>query len=219
MSLGLVGQKRGMTRVFTDAGKSIPVTVIEVIPNRVTQIKKMDTDGYSAVQVTTGFKKASRVNKALAGHFKKANVEAGDILREFRADETKLSDLKIGDNITVSIFKEGQHIDVQGISLGKGFAGVVKRHHFTMGDASHGNSLSHRTPGSTGQRQTPGRVFKGKKMAGHLGNVTRSAINQPIIKIDAEKNFILVQGAVPGRAGRYVTLRATVKQSKKGNGQ
>jgi len=213
--LGLVGKKRGMTRVFTDFGESIPVTVIEVIPNRVTQIKKNETDGYNAVQITTGSKKPSHVNKALAGHFSKANVDAGDIIREFRVDEKKLSEIKVGDTVTVSIFKEGQCVDVQGISIGKGFAGVVKRHHFKMQDATHGNSLSHRAPGSTGHRQTPGRVFKGKKMAGHLGHVTRSAINQPIIKIDVEKNFLLVKGAVPGCAGGYVTLNATVKRLRR----
>ena len=215
MSVGLVGKKRGMTRVFTDAGESIPVTVIEVIPNRVTQIKTDDTDGYNAIQITTGTKKSSRINKAIAGHFAKASVDAGDVIREFRVDTAKISEIKVGDNITVAVFKEGQYVDVQGISMGKGFAGVIKRHHFTMQDATHGNSLSHRAHGSTGQRQTPGRVFKGKKMAGHLGNVTRSAINQPVIKIDAERNFILVKGAVPGTKGGYVVLKATVKRSKK----
>src|SRR3990167_3563076 len=168
MSLGLVGQKRGMTRVFTDAGESIPVTVIEIIPNRVTQIKNNEIDGYSAVQITTGSKKPSRVNKAMAGHFAKAGVEAGNIIREFRVDASTLSNIKLGDSLSVDLFKEGQMVDVQGVTKGKGFAGVIKRHHFTMQDATHGNSLSHRAHGSTGQRQTPGRVFKGKKMAGHL---------------------------------------------------
>ncbi|OGT37152.1 MAG: 50S ribosomal protein L3 [Gammaproteobacteria bacterium RIFCSPHIGHO2_12_FULL_38_14] len=214
MSVGLVGKKCGMSRVFTDTGESIPVTVIEVIPNRVTQIKTSDADGYCAIQVTTGSKKSSHVNKALAGHFAKANVDAGDVLREFRLDSSEVSDIKVGDNIIASIFKEGQCIDVQGVSIGKGFAGVIKRHHFTMQDATHGNSLSHRAHGSTGQRQTPGRVFKGKKMAGHLGNVTRSAINQPVIKINVEENFLLVKGAVPGKKGGYVFLKPTVKRKR-----
>ncbi len=218
MSVGLVGLKRGMTRVFTDAGESIPVTVIEVIPNRVTQVKTSDIDGYDAIQITTGNKKSSRVNKSMAGHFAKAGVDAGDVVHEFRADKSKLSEIKVGDSITVALFQEGQYLDIQGVSMGKGFAGVIKRHHFTMQDATHGNSLSHRAHGSTGQRQTPGRVFKGKKMAGHLGNVNRSAINQPVIKIDADRNFILVKGAIPGTAGGYVVLKATVKR-KKGAGK
>jgi len=211
MSLGLVGQKVGMTRVFTEAGESIPVTVIEIIPNRVTQIKTNDTDGYCAVQVTTGSKKSSRVNKAMAGHFAKAGVEAGDIIREFRVCESKLGDLKVGDSISADHFAEGQYLDIQGTTKGKGFAGVIKRHHFTMQDATHGNSLSHRAHGSTGQRQTPGRVFKGKKMAGHLGNDLRSATNQPVVQVNKELNCILVKGAIPGAPGGYVVLKATVK--------
>ena len=214
MSLGLVGQKRGMTRVFTDAGESIPVTVIEVMPNRVTQLKSEKTDGYSAVQVTTGSKKSSHVNKPMAGHFAKAGVEAGAVIREFTVDEKKLAEMKVGDVFDVELFKEGQQIDIEGISKGKGFAGVIKRHNFTMQDATHGNSLSHRAPGSTGQRQTPGRVFKGKKMAGHMGDVKRSAINQTVVQVNKELNCILVKGAVPGAKSGYVILRATVKNKK-----
>src|SRR3990167_10385991 len=214
MSLGLVGQKIGMTRIFTEAGESIPVTVIEIIPNRVTQIKSEKSDCYSAVQITTGNKKSSHVNKPMAGHFAKAGVEAGSIVREFRLDEKQLSEIKVGDVFSVDLFKEGQQIDVEGITKGKGFAGVIKRHHFTMQDATHGNSLSHRAPGSTGQRQTPGRVFKGKKMAGHLGDVKRSAINQTVIQVNKELNCILVKGAIPGSKSGYVVLRATVKNKK-----
>lgn len=214
MSLGLVGQKVGMTRVFTEAGESIPVTVIEIIPNRVTQIKTNDTDGYCAVQVTTGSKKSSRVNKAMAGHFAKAGVEAGDIIHEFRVTEEELAALKVGDSISAEHFAEGQYLDIQGTTKGKGFAGVIKRHHFTMQDATHGNSLSHRAHGSTGQRQTPGRVFKGKKMAGHLGNDLRSATNQPVVQVNKELNCILVKGAIPGAPGGYLVLKATVKNKK-----
>lgn len=216
MALGLVGQKRGMTRVFTEDGVSVPVTVIEVMPNRITQIKTCDTDGYAALQVTTGAKKSSRVNKPEAGHFARANVEAGKLLREFRVESTELENKKVGDTLTVEIFQPGQSIDVQGISKGKGFSGVVKRHNFSMQPATHGNSLSHRAPGSTGQRQTPGRVFKGKKMAGHLGDVKRSAVNQKIVQVDKEMNCILVKGAVPGAINSFVFLRPTVKNTKKG---
>ena len=204
-----------MTRVFTEAGESIPVTVIEIIPNRVTQIKTNDTDGYAAVQITTGSKKSSRIDKAMTGHFAKAGVEAGSIVREFRLEESELSKMKVGDALSVDVFQVGQNVDVQGITKGKGFAGVIKRHHFTMQDATHGNSLSHRAPGSTGQRQTPGRVFKGKKMAGHLGDVKRSAINQTVVQVNKELNCILVKGAVPGSKSGYVVLRATVKNTKK----
>ena len=212
MSLGLVGQKIGMTRVFTEAGESIPVTVIEVIPNRVTQIKTNPVDGYTAVQVTAGTKKASHVNKPMSGHFAKANVEAGAFIKEFRLEESKLSEIKLGDTLSVDLFEVGQRLDVQGVTKGKGFAGVIKRHHFTMQDATHGNSLSHRAHGSTGQRQTPGRVFKGKKMAGHLGDVNRSAINQKVVQVNKDLNCILVQGAVPGAKGGYVILKLTTKK-------
>lgn len=214
MSLGLVGQKRGMTRIFTEAGESLPVTVIEIISNRVTQIKNDATDGYHAVQITTGAKKSSRVNKAMAGHFAKAGVDAGDMVKEFRVNAADLANLKVGDTLSLDLFKEGQFIDVQGISKGKGFAGVIKRHNFTMQDATHGNSLSHRAHGSTGQRQTPGRVFKGKKMAGHMGHETCSTLNQPIVQVNKEMNCILVKGAIPGAPNGYVVLSPTVKKKK-----
>lgn len=211
MSLGLMGKKCGMTRVFTEAGKQIPVTVIQVLPNRITQIKTADTDGYSAVQITAGNKKASHVNKSLAGHFAKANVEAGSIIKEFRLAEKELSELSVGATLTLEIFKVGQYVDVQGVTKGAGFAGVVKRHHFRTQDATHGNSLSHRAPGSIGQRQTPGRVMKGKRMAGHLGNVQRTAINQEVIKIDLERHLLLVKGAIPGAEEGVLVITPSVK--------
>ena len=214
MSVGLVGQKRGMTRVFTETGESIPVTVIEVIPNRITQIKNDETDGYCAIQVTTGSKKASHVTKPMAGHFAKAGVEAGDMVKEFRVDATDISSMKVGDALTVDVFEVGQYVDVQGVSKGKGFAGVIKRHNFTMQDATHGNSLSHRAHGSTGQRQTPGRVFKGKKMAGHMGNEKCTAVKQAVVQVNKELNCILVKGAIPGAPGGYVVLKATIKAKK-----
>lgn len=214
MSFGLVGQKKGMTRVFTEAGESIPVTVIEVLSNRITQIKSTETDGYAAVQITTGSKKSSHVTKPMAGHFAKANVEAGRVVREFRLTEAELQSVNTGDSLGLDVFEVGQQIDVQGISKGKGFAGVIKRHNFRMQDATHGNSLSHRAHGSTGQRQTPGRVFKGKKMAGHLGNEVCSAINQTVIQINKELNCLLVKGAIPGAPGGYVVLKPTVKTKR-----
>lgn len=214
MSLGLVGQKRGMTRVFTEAGESVPVTVIEIVPNRVTQVKTDLTDGYCAVQVTVGSKKPSHVNKPMAGHFAKAGVDAGNMVREFRLSESEVSAINVGDAFTVDMFQVGQKVDVQGISKGKGFQGVIKRHNFTMQDATHGNSLSHRAHGSTGQRQTPGRVFRGKKMAGHMGNEKCSAINQEIIQVNKELNCILVKGAIPGAPSGYVILKSTVKNKK-----
>lgn len=219
MAIGLVGRKRGMTRVFTETGESVPVTVIEVMPNRITQLKTLDNDGYTAIQVTTGEVKLSRVSKPMAGHFAKAGVEAGEVIHEFRLDAKKLSEIKLGDAFTVDIFQVGQNIDVQGVAKGKGFSGVIKRHHFTMQDATHGNSLSHRAHGSTGQRQTPGRVFKGKKMAGHLGNVNRSAMNQTIVQVNKELNCILVKGAIPGAPGGYVVLHATVKNESRAREQ
>lgn len=212
MPVGLVGKKCGMTRVFTEIGESIPVTVISVIPNRVTQVKSVETDGYSALQVTADKKRASRLNKAQAGHFAKAGVEAGAVLKEFRLDEGEHAETKMGDEITVDHFKEGQFVDIQGVSKGKGFAGGVKRHNFKTQDASHGNSLSHRALGSTGMCQTPGRVFKGKKMAGQMGNVNCTTQNQEIIKIDAERQLILVKGAIPGAPGGRVVLKASVKR-------
>jgi large subunit ribosomal protein L3 len=214
MTLGLVGRKVGMTRVFTDDGDSLPVTVLDVSDNRVTQIKTPATDGYSAVQVTFGKRHASRVNKAAAGHLSKAGVEAGHVLREFRVPEKDMADMKLGGKIGVDIFKVGQKVDVSGTSQGKGFAGVIKRHHFSSNRASHGNSLSTKKPGSTGQAQDPGRVFPGKRMAGHLGNVNRTAQNLEIVRIDAERQLLLVKGAVPGSRGRDIIVRPTSKATR-----
>jgi large subunit ribosomal protein L3 len=199
-----------MTRIFTEDGVSIPVTVIEAEPNRITQVKGLDSDGYSALQVTWGSRRASRVTKAMAGHFAKANVEAGRSVMEFRLDNSE-HEFAVGQDIKVSIFEEGQTIDVQGISKGKGFAGPIKRHNFAMQDATHGNSLSHRAHGSTGQNQTPGRVFKGKKMAGQMGNVKRTVQNLKVVRIDEERNLILVRGAIPGASGSDVIVQPAVK--------
>ena len=211
MSLGVVGRKRGMTTIFTEAGAAVPVTVIEVMPNRVTQVKTVETDGYRAVQVTWGQKRQNLVDKATAGVFAKAAVEAGEGLFELRLADGEGADLAAGAQLTVEIFQPGQKVDVAGTTIGKGFAGTIKRHHFAGKDATHGNSLSHRTPGSTGQRQTPGRVFKGKKMSGHLGNARRSAMNLEVVRIDKDRNLILIQGAVPGARGGSVLVRPTVK--------
>ena len=211
MSIGLVGRKCGMTRVFTDDGVSIPVTVIEAQPNRVTQVKTVETDGYRALQVTAGGVKPSRVSRPRAGHFAKAKVEAGDTLTEFRVAEDEAADIDVGAEFKVDLFEAGQKVDVIGTSIGKGFAGTVKRHNFRTQDATHGNSLAHRAPGSIGQNQTPGRVFKGKKMAGHMGNVRRTAQNLEVVRVDAERNLILVKGAVPGHKGGRVIVRPAVK--------
>lgn len=211
MTIGIVGRKVGMTRVFTDEGASLPVTVIEVEPNRVTQLKSNETDGYRAVQVTTGTRRANRVNKPMAGHFAKAGVEAGRGLWEFRLNDGEGEELAAGSEIKVDIFEAGQKIDVCGTSIGKGFAGGVKRHNFHMQDATHGNSLSHRAPGSIGQNQTPGRVFKGKKMAGHMGNVKTTTHNLEVVRVDAERNLLLVKGAVPGAKGGNVIVSPAVK--------
>ena len=211
MTIGIVGRKVGMTRVFTDEGASLPVTVIEVEPNRVTQMKSAETDGYRAVQVTTGVRRSSRVTKPMAGHFAKAGVEAGRGLWEFRLDEGEGAELAAGSEIKVDIFEAGQKVDVCGTSIGKGFAGTIKRHHFTMGDATHGNSLSHRAPGSIGQNQTPGRVFKGKKMSGHMGNEKVTTQNLEVVRVDAERNLLLVKGAVPGAKGGNVIVSPAVK--------
>jgi large subunit ribosomal protein L3 len=214
MAIGLVGRKCGMTRQFTEEGESIPVTVVEVAPNRVAQIKTIETDGYRSYQITTGTKKANRVNKSSAGHFAKAGVDAGTGLWEFRLNEKEGVDIALGSELTVNVFKEGQMIDVTGISRGKGFAGTVKRHNFRTQDASHGNSLSHRKPGSIGQNQTPGRVFKGKKMAGHLGNKRCTVQNQEIIRIDEQRNILLIRGAIPGAPGSMVVIQPSVKEEK-----
>jgi len=211
MSLGLVGRKVGMTRVFTDDGDTIPVTVVDVSNNRVTQIKKPDTDGYTAVQVTFGVRRARRVNKAAAGHFAKAGVEAGHTLKEFRVTPEQLADIKVGGTIGADIFEVGQKVDVSGVSHGKGFAGVIKRHHFSSNRASHGNSVSHNKPGSIGMAQDPGRVFPGKKMAGHLGAVSRTTQNLVIVRVDTERQLLLIRGAVPGSKGGDVAVFPAVK--------
>ncbi len=211
MAIGLVGRKCGMTRVFTEGGESIPVTVIEALPNRITQLKTADRDGYRAVQVTVGARKLDRVAKSQAGHFAKADVEPGNSLWEFRLDESEGDELAAGGDIKVDVFEDGQRVDVMGTSKGKGFAGSVKRHNFSMQDATHGNSLAHRAPGSIGQNQTPGRVFKGKKMAGQMGNVRRTVPNLEIVRVDAERNLLLVKGGVPGAPGGRVVVRPAVK--------
>jgi large subunit ribosomal protein L3 len=211
MTIGVVGRKVGMTRVFTDEGASLPVTVIEVEPNRVAQLKTVETDGYRAVQVTTGSRKASRVTKPAAGHYAKAGVEAGRGLWEFRLNDGEGEELEAAGEIKVDIFEAGQKVDVSGISIGKGFAGGVKRHNFRTQDATHGNSLSHRAPGSIGQCQTPGRVFKGKRMAGHMGAAKRTMQNLEVVRVDADRNLLLVKGAVPGAKGGNVVVRPAVK--------
>lgn len=214
MSLGLVGRKVGMTRVFTDDGDAIPVTVVDVSNNRVTQIRTPDTDGYAAVQVTFGKRRARRVNKAAAGHFAKAGVEAGHTLKEFRVKPEQLAELKLGGTLGVDIFQVGQKVDVSGVSQGKGFAGVIKRHHFSSNRASHGNSVSHNKPGSIGMAQDPGRVFPGKKMAGHMGAASRTAQNLEIVRIDAERQLLLIRGAVPGSKGGDVAVYPAIKAGK-----
>ena len=211
MTIGVLGRKCGMTRVFTDAGESVPVTVIEVDPNRIVQVKTAERDGYNAVQVTVGTRRPRRVSKAMAGHFGAAGVEAGRIVREFRTDGSTEEPLVQGGTITVDIFSAGQRVDVVGTSIGKGFAGVIKRYNFKMQDATHGNSVSHRAPGSIGQNQSPGRVFKGKKMSGHMGSVRRTAQNIEVIRVDSDRNLVLVKGAVPGSDGSDVVIRAAVK--------
>ena len=212
MTIGVVGRKVGMTRVFTEEGASVPVTVIEVEPNRITQLKSLDTDGYKSVQVTTGSRKASRVTKPLAGHYAKAGTEAGRGLWEFRLAEDEGNDFELKGEIKVDIFEEGQKIDVQGTSQGKGFQGGIKRWNFTMQDATHGNSLAHRSNGSIGQNQTPGRVFKGKKMSGHMGAATRTGVNLEVVRVDVERNLLLVKGAVPGSKGGDLIVKPAVKR-------
>ncbi|WP_275097731.1 50S ribosomal protein L3 [Sedimenticola hydrogenitrophicus] len=214
--LGIVGRKVGMTRVFTEEGVSVPVTVIEVEPNRVTQLRTIENDGYSAVQVTTGSRKASRVSKPEAGHLAKAGVEAGRGMWEFRLSTGEVDGFEVGGEIKVDMFEAGQIVDVRGITIGKGFQGAVKRYGFRMQDATHGNSLSHRAPGSIGQCQTPGRVFKGKKMAGHMGNVKRSIQNLQVVRVDTERNLLLVRGAVPGSRGGDVIITPAIKMLNKG---
>ena len=211
MKIGLIGRKRGMTRVFTEEGQSVPVTVVEVSPNRVTQVKTADNDGYRSVQVTAGARRASLVNKPAGGHFAKASVEAGEGLWELRLEGTDDEELELGSELKVEMFEAGEMVDVTGTSKGKGFAGTVKRHNFHMQDATHGNSLSHRAPGSIGQCQTPGRVFKGKKMSGHMGDARVTTQNLEIVGVDAERNLLLIKGAVPGAAGGTVMVRPSVK--------
>ena len=210
-SLGIVGRKAGMSRMFTEDGKSIPVTLIEATPNRITQVKTVEADGYSAVQVTAGTRRAALVNKPLAGHYAKAKVEAGRGLWEFRVADEKIGDFAVGGEIKADIFEVGQIVDVQGVTKGKGFQGTIKRHNFRMGDATHGNSLSHRAPGSIGQRQTPGRVFPGKKMSGHMGAEVQSAQNLEVVRVDAERGLIAIRGAVPGAPGGDVVVRPASK--------
>ena len=210
-SLGIVGRKAGMSRMFTEDGKSIPVTLIEATPNRITQVKTVETDGYSALQVTAGVKRASLLNKPATGHLAKAKVEAGRGLWELRVEADQIGGYEVGGEIKADIFSEGQIVDVQGVTKGKGFQGTIKRWNFRMGDATHGNSLSHRAPGSIGQRQTPGRVFPGKKMAGHMGHVTQTTQNLQVVKVDAERGLIAVRGAVPGAPGGDVIVRPTSK--------
>jgi large subunit ribosomal protein L3 len=209
MKIGLIGRKRGMTRVFTEEGNSVPVTVVEVSPNRVTQVKATETDGYRAVQVTSGTRRSNLLNKPQAGHFAKNGVEAGAGLWELPLESDE--EIEPGHEFKVDMFAEGELVDVTGISKGKGFAGVVKRHNFRMQDATHGNSLAHRAPGSIGQCQTPGRVFKGKKMAGQMGDERVTTQNLEIVRVDAERNLLLIKGSVPGAPGGHVTIRPAVK--------
>ena len=211
MTIGLVGRKCGMTRVFTDAGETVPVTVIEALPNRVVQVKSAESDGYLAVQVTVGARRGSRLGKPVAGHYAKQGVEPGETLLEFRLAGGEGSDLKAGSELKVDLFEVGQVVDVAGTTIGKGFAGVMKRHGFAGGAASHGASVVHRAPGSIGQRQTPGRVFKGKRMAGHMGGVRRTVENLRVVEVDVDRNLLLVSGSVPGAEGGRVVVRPSVK--------
>jgi large subunit ribosomal protein L3 len=219
MSLGLVGRKVGMTRVFTDEGDTIPVTVVDVSNNRVTQIKSADSDGYCAVQVAFGKRRASRINKAAAGHFAKAGIEGGHVLKEFRVAPEQIADMKVGGAIGADLFTAGQKVDVSGVSQGKGFAGVIKRHNFSSNRASHGNSVSHNKPGSISMAQDPGRVFPGKKMPGHLGAANRTVQNLEIVRIDTERQLLLIRGAVPGSKGGDVAVYPAVKPRRVASGK
>ena len=211
MTIGIVGRKAGMTRIFTENGAAVPVTVIAVEPNRVTQVKTVETDGYRALQVTTGSRRATRVTKPMAGHFARAGTEAGRGLWEFRLDDGEGDGIEVGSELGVDLFQAGQSVDVTGTVIGKGFAGTIKRHNFSTQDATHGNSLSHRAPGSIGQNQTPGRVVKGKKMSGHMGNVQRSIQRLEVVRVDTERNLLLIKGAVPGAQGGDLIIRPAVK--------
>jgi large subunit ribosomal protein L3 len=217
MAMGLVGRKAGMTRVFTDAGETVPVTVIEVLPNRVTQVKTQEKDGYRAVQVTYGARRPQLYSKAVSGHYARANVAPGRALVEFRLSGSEQSDVQPGTEVKADIFKEGEAVDVTGTTIGKGFAGTMKRHNFAGGYASHGNSLSHRAPGSIGQRQTPGRVFKGRRMSGHMGVVRRTTENLRVVQVDLERNLLLIRGAVPGAEGGQVIVRSSLKAARRAN--
>jgi large subunit ribosomal protein L3 len=214
MPMGLLGRKCGMTRVFTEAGVTVPVTVIEVLPNRVTQVKSAEVDGYRAVQVSFGAKRPQLLSKALAGHYAKAKVAPGRTLMEFRLAANESAELAAGSEVKVDLFKAGDAVDVTGTTIGKGFAGTIKRHHFAGGMASHGNSLSHRAPGSIGQRQTPGRVFLGKRMSGHMGAIRRTTENLKVVEVDAERNLLLIRGAVPGAEGGNVIVRPSLKAAR-----
>lgn len=211
MTIGVIGRKAGMTRIFTEEGGSIPVSVIEVAANRITQIKTEETDGYRAIQVTTGGKKASHVNKPMAGHYAKAGVEAGRGLWEFRLADEEAADLAVGGEVSIDMFEAGQKIDVTGTTIGKGFQGGIKRHNFSMQDATHGNSISHRSNGSIGMCQTPGRVIKGKKMSGHMGNAQRTIQSLELVRVDAERGLLLIKGSVPGAKGGDVIIKPAVK--------
>ena len=214
MPMGLLGRKCGMTRVFTEAGVTVPVTVIEVLPNRVTQVKSPEVDGYRAVQISFGVKRPQLLSAAVAGHYAKAKVAPGRTLMEFRLGDKERTELAAGAEITVELFKAGDAVDVTGTTIGKGFAGTIKRHHFAGGMASHGNSLSHRAPGSIGQRQTPGRVFLGKRMSGHLGAIRRMTENLKVVEVDVERNLLLIKGAVPGAEGGNVIVRPSLKAAR-----
>lgn len=211
MTIGVVGRKVGMTRILTEDGVSIPVSVVEVLPNRITQIKTLESDGYQCVQVTTGSRRASRVTRPMSGHFAKAGVEAGRGLWEFRIEGEEAADLKVGGELSIEMFEAGQKVDVRGKTIGKGFQGGIKRHHFSMQDATHGNSLSHRSNGSIGMCQTPGRVVKGKKMSGHMGNVNRTIQSLELVRVDSERGLLLIKGAIPGAKGSDVVIRSAVK--------
>ena len=213
MAIGIVGTKIGMTRIFTEDGESTPVSVIEVQPNLVTQIKTLEKDGYESIQVTTGVRRASRVTKAMAGHYAKAGVQAGRGLWEFRANSEEIGDLSVGGQVSLEIFEAGQKVDVSGKTIGKGFQGGIKRHHFSMQDATHGNSLSHRSNGSIGQCQTPGRVIKGKKMSGHMGDRNRTIQSLEVVRVDVERGLLLVKGSIPGSKGGSVVVSSAVKVS------
>jgi large subunit ribosomal protein L3 len=215
MAIGVIGRKAGMTRIFGDDGQSVPVTVVEVQPNRVTQARTEERDGYRAIQVTAGTRRKSRVTQPLAGHYAKAGVEAGAVLREFRLDAGEGSDLGESSELNVSLFEAGQKVDVRGVSKGRGYAGTIKRHNFRGQDNTHGNSLSHRAPGSIGQCQTPGRVLKGKKMAGQMGNVNRCQQNLEVVRVDVDRNLLLIRGAVPGPAGGRLLVVPSVKQKNR----